>query len=240
MGLFSGLLTLPVAPVRGVVWVAERLLDQANTELDDPVTIYQRLDEIDEARASGALSAQESAAAEAQLMARLMRTYGHGGRAGAMTGHPGSPDIARPAGNNGERKEGTMAQPNEPEEKDDQAPRGKPGSGTGDSPAAAQGPGPSGPGNRGDATPRPLGSMGAARRAADEMFQLTGHRSERVVSVAKEGDSWHIGLEVVELRRLPDSADILGVYAVTLDRRGELVTCMRERRYIRGSTEEWR
>ena len=72
------------------------------------------------------------------------------------------------------------------------------------------------------------------------MFELTGRQSERVVSVAKEGDSWHIGLEVVELHRIPDSADILGVYAVTLDTRGELVTCMRERRYMRGSTEEWR
>jgi len=40
VGLLSGLLTLPVAPVRGVVWVAERMLDEANTELSDPATIY--------------------------------------------------------------------------------------------------------------------------------------------------------------------------------------------------------
>ena len=40
MGLLSGLLTLPVAPVRGVVWVAERMLDEANTELSDPATIH--------------------------------------------------------------------------------------------------------------------------------------------------------------------------------------------------------
>ena len=239
MGLFSGFLTLPVAPVLGVVWVAERMLDQANTELSDPVTIYQRLDEIDEARASGALSAQECAGAEAQLMAQLMRPYG-GGLAGVMTGHPGPYDIARPAGITGERKGSTMAQRKKPEAAGDQAPRGEPSSGTGGSPAAARGPGSRGPVNGGDAVPRPLGGTGAARRAADEMFELTGRRSERVVSVAKEGDSWHIGLEVVELHRLPDSADILGVYEVTLDTRGELVTCMRERRYIRGSTEEWR
>jgi len=240
VGLLSGLLTLPVAPVRGVVWVAERMLDEATTELSDPATIYQRLDEIDEARASGALSAQECAEAEAQLMAQLMRAYGRGSRAGAMTGHPGPYEPARHAGISGERRGGNMAQRNNPEATDDQAPRGKPGSGTGKSPAAARGSGNRGPRNGGDATARPLGSIGAARRAADEMFELTGQRSERVISVAKQDDSWHIGLEVVELHRLPDSADILGVYEVTLDTRGELVTCVRERRYVRGSTEEWR
>jgi hypothetical protein len=88
--------------------------------------------------------------------------------------------------------------------------------------------------------PRPLDSMEAARRAADEVLKLTGRQPEHVVSVAKQDDAWHIGLEVVELQRIPDSADILGVYEVTLDTRGELVTCTRERRYIRGSTEEWR
>lgn len=29
MGLITGLLTLPLAPVRGVVWVAEKLSDAA-------------------------------------------------------------------------------------------------------------------------------------------------------------------------------------------------------------------
>ena len=81
MGLFTGLLTLPLAPVRGVIWLGERLLDQAYRELNDPETIYQRLEEIQEARASGELSAQDSADAEAELVARLMRAYGRGGPA---------------------------------------------------------------------------------------------------------------------------------------------------------------
>lgn len=81
MGLFTGLLTLPFAPVRGVIWLGERLLDQAYRELNDPETIYQQLAEIEEARASGELSAQDSADAEAELVARLMRAYGRGGPA---------------------------------------------------------------------------------------------------------------------------------------------------------------
>ena len=58
-----------------------------------------------------------------------------------------------------------------------------------------------------------------------------------MVSVARDGREWHIGVEVVELHRIPDSADIMAVYQVDLDERGELVTCERERRYHRGSTE---
>ena len=81
MGLVAGLLTLPFAPVRGVIWLGGRLLDQAYRELNDPETIYQRLEEIEEARASGELSAQDSADAEAELVARLMRAYGRGGPA---------------------------------------------------------------------------------------------------------------------------------------------------------------
>ncbi len=81
MGLFTGLLTLPLAPVRGVIWLGERLLEQAYSELNNPETIYRRLEEIEEARASGELSAQESAAAEAALMAQLMRAYGRRGSA---------------------------------------------------------------------------------------------------------------------------------------------------------------
>ena len=36
MGLLTGLLTLPLAPVRGTVWIAERLLEEAERELSDP------------------------------------------------------------------------------------------------------------------------------------------------------------------------------------------------------------
>jgi hypothetical protein len=92
--------------------------------------------------------------------------------------------------------------------------------------------------DRDDTRQRLLDGMEAARRASDDVHQLTGHRPGHVVSVAKHDDSWHIGLEVVELHRIPDSADVLAVYDVTLDAHGELVTCRRGRRYLRGSTEE--
>ena len=35
MGLISGLLTLPLAPVRGTVWIGEQVLEQAERERND-------------------------------------------------------------------------------------------------------------------------------------------------------------------------------------------------------------
>ena len=87
---------------------------------------------------------------------------------------------------------------------------------------------------------RPAGGMQAARRAARQVLDLTGHEPENVVSVAREEDGWHVGVEVVELHRIPDTTDVMAVFQVTLDGGGELVRCERGRRYNRGSTEgEW-
>ena len=43
-----------------------------------------------------------------------------------------------------------------------------------------------------------------------------------------------VGVEVVEDRRIPSSADILATYHATIDAEGELVAYRRLRRYTRG------
>ena len=73
MGLLTGLITLPLAPVRGVTWLAEQVLDQARQQECDPAEVYQQLAELDEARQSGVISAEECATAEDALVARLIR-----------------------------------------------------------------------------------------------------------------------------------------------------------------------
>jgi Gas vesicle synthesis protein GvpO len=81
------------------------------------------------------------------------------------------------------------------------------------------------------------GSAGsAARRALQELADLTGHDIEGVVSVEPTDNGWKIGIEVVEARRIPDSADILAVYEVRLDADGELAGYRRQERYARGQT----
>jgi hypothetical protein len=73
VGLFSGLLLLPLAPVRGVVWLGEQLLEQADREINDPAVIYQQLAEVEQAHAAGEITAEQSAQAEEMLVARLMQ-----------------------------------------------------------------------------------------------------------------------------------------------------------------------
>jgi hypothetical protein len=79
MGLISGLLTLPLAPVRGVVWVAEGLQEQAEDELYDESAIRAGLLELDAARHTGELDEREIAEAEDALIERLMAIRGVAG-----------------------------------------------------------------------------------------------------------------------------------------------------------------
>ena len=77
MGLLTGLLTLPLAPVRGVAWLAERVLDQAEQQMYDPATIRLQLSEVEEARAAGRLSDDEAAELENELLSRMMAQRPH-------------------------------------------------------------------------------------------------------------------------------------------------------------------
>jgi hypothetical protein len=76
VGLITGLLTLPLAPVRGTVWIAERILEQAEAEMDDEGAIVARLMEIDAAREAGEIGEQEAAEAEDLLLERLIAIRG--------------------------------------------------------------------------------------------------------------------------------------------------------------------
>lgn len=79
MGLFTGLLTLPLTPVRGVIWVAEQLYEEARRQIDDPAAMRRRLLEIQTAREAGTLSEEEAAREEAELVRRLWEVRGEGG-----------------------------------------------------------------------------------------------------------------------------------------------------------------
>ena len=72
MGLITGLLTLPLAPVRGTVWLAERIQEQAEAELYDEDVIRAQLMEIDAAREAGEIGEEEATQAEDQLLERLI------------------------------------------------------------------------------------------------------------------------------------------------------------------------
>jgi hypothetical protein len=81
VGLISGLLLLPLAPVRGTVWVAERLLEQAEAEYYDEGAIQAQLMEIEAAREAGTIAEDAAVQGEDELVARLIegRARGVGG-----------------------------------------------------------------------------------------------------------------------------------------------------------------
>ncbi|ODU26681.1 MAG: hypothetical protein ABT15_12395 [Pseudonocardia sp. SCN 73-27] len=78
--------------------------------------------------------------------------------------------------------------------------------------------------------------VAAARRAAEQIVGLTGRELESVVSVERDRDEggWRIGVEVVETRRIPDSADMLAMFEVHVDEHGDLAEFRRLGRYSRG------
>lgn len=75
-----------------------------------------------------------------------------------------------------------------------------------------------------------------ARAAVQTLVQLTGHQPETVLGLQRGEDGWQVLVEVVEMRRVPSSTDVLGCYAVDLDQSGDVVGYQRRRRYQRGQT----
>ena len=77
MGLFTGLLTLPLAPVRSTMWIAEKLREQAELELYDESGIEAGLLELQAAREAGTYDEAEIVEAEDALVERLMALRGY-------------------------------------------------------------------------------------------------------------------------------------------------------------------
>ena len=71
MGLISGLLTLPLAPVRGVAWVAEQVADQAEQELYDEGKIMRELAAVELAHDAGEIDDDTLAQQVDMLLERL-------------------------------------------------------------------------------------------------------------------------------------------------------------------------
>jgi hypothetical protein len=80
VGLVTGLLTLPLAPVRGVGWVAGRLWEQAYQEAFSPEAIRRQLTTAQRELEEGRMSEEEYEALEEAFVQRLvaLRHEAHG------------------------------------------------------------------------------------------------------------------------------------------------------------------
>jgi hypothetical protein len=72
VGLLTGLVTLPLAPVRGTIWVAERLLEEAERELNDPAALERQLVDAEAAVERGEMSREEFEVLEDELLRRMI------------------------------------------------------------------------------------------------------------------------------------------------------------------------
>ena len=72
MGLIGALLKLPLAPLTGTVWVAERIQEQAEAEYYDEGAIQAQLREVDAARQAGEIDEADAARIEDELLERLL------------------------------------------------------------------------------------------------------------------------------------------------------------------------
>jgi hypothetical protein len=77
-----------------------------------------------------------------------------------------------------------------------------------------------------------------AAHAAEELLELTGKAVEGITGLERTDDGWTIQVEVVEMRRIPDTTDVLALYEVETDSRGNLQGYRRVRRYARGAPGE--
>jgi hypothetical protein len=77
-------------------------------------------------------------------------------------------------------------------------------------------------------------ALQAGKLAARELAALTGEVPQAVIELRRSESGWVIGLEIVESRRIPDTADILAHYEIEIDEEGTLQSCRRVRRYLRG------
>jgi hypothetical protein len=71
MGLFTGLLTLPLAPVRGTVWIAEQLTAEAERQLREQSSPRRRLVEAERQLELGHLTVDEYEAIEEDALDAL-------------------------------------------------------------------------------------------------------------------------------------------------------------------------
>jgi len=80
------------------------------------------------------------------------------------------------------------------------------------------------------------GATDVAQSAVRAFAELTGRRPETVLGLKKDEDGWKVTLETVELRRVPNSSDVLASYVIALDDEGEVIGYERVRRYQRAET----
>ena len=74
--------------------------------------------------------------------------------------------------------------------------------------------------------------------AKETLAELTGLTPDTVSGLNKDEEGWHVFVDLIELKRIPESTDVLGIYEVVLDDEGQFIRFERTERYQRAQLME--
>ncbi|MFE7393378.1 gas vesicle protein GvpG [Streptomyces sp. NPDC057582] len=77
MGLLTQIATLPLAPVRGVAWVIERVVETAENQYYDPAPVERKLAALERALLAGDIDEETFDRREDELLDRLDEIRAH-------------------------------------------------------------------------------------------------------------------------------------------------------------------
>ena len=72
-----------------------------------------------------------------------------------------------------------------------------------------------------------------AQHVKEQLVELTHLKPDTISGVSKDEQGWHITVEMIEMKRIPDGSDMLATYETLADDEGSLVNFHRIRRYLR-------
>lgn len=88
------------------------------------------------------------------------------------------------------------------------------------------------------ATAKPMTAAQVVVHALKEVAHISGLDGDHVSSVACEPDGWHVTVDLIELRRIPASTDVIAAYDAVFSPDGSLLSYHRRRRYFRDQMTE--
>ncbi|MFD8480517.1 gas vesicle protein GvpG [Kitasatospora sp. NPDC059673] len=80
MGLITQILTLPLAPVRGTIWIVERVVETAENEYYDPAPVEKELAALERDLLAGQIDEETFNRREDELLDRLDEIRAHAQR----------------------------------------------------------------------------------------------------------------------------------------------------------------
>jgi hypothetical protein len=83
-----------------------------------------------------------------------------------------------------------------------------------------------------------LSASELGQAALATVAELTGYVPEAVTGLEWDGEYWTVTVDALELRRIPNTTDLLGCYEVKLDESGTLRGYRRKGRFVRGHAGE--